>query len=436
MIPSQPRTKKTENKTKHQPSEALLENAAVGQAFRPPLLLILQADCPHEEGSLAESKSNSSLRYRIKKRERKLLMVFPTAGASTFQIPSAVDSSGNNSDVNTSTISTLFLVLVPAVLRENVQLVLFLALLTYALLLVNWIVTTDWQAKFHWCSLTTCALGILYLHYSDAVLVLDYEAWFMTLWIVLLMYHASTWKNQYKLVQTELDKSTFAASLRPIKGSVLRFLITMPTTKNASNQWNPPPFHNAIHVILCFGYTFLLVLHVIPFMTPMHCINDPSPLCCRYNYVMQGFDSHEVHQNYCSGRVRIAFAGGWSTGKTTIINALLGHVYKTAQTAPAPTTDKFVCLALGAPYSDPIHSDDYSQRQHCEIMSHINDVNHKICGATLPNVLDVADTNTEFADFVFFDMPGWQREYGEDCTYRMFYQQLMDKVDFIYVVCK
>ena len=26
----------------------------------------------------------------------------------------------------------------------------------------------------------------------------------------------------------------------------------------------------------------------------------------------------------------------------------------------------------------------------------------------MANVLDVADTNAEFGDFVFFDMPGWQ----------------------------
>lgn len=102
--------------------------------------------------------------------------------------------------------------------------------------------------------------------------------------------------------------------------------------------------------------------------------------------------------------------------------------------APAPTTDKFVCLSLGASYSDPIRSDDYELRKHCEIMSHINDVNMKVCGATLPNVLDVADTNTEFADFVFIDMPGWQTEYSDQCTYKMFYKQLIDKVDFVYVV--
>ena len=149
---------------------------------------------------------------------------------------------------------------------------------------------------------------------------------------------------------------------------------------------------------------------------------------------MQTFDSHRVNQNFCSGRVQIAFAGSWSTGKTFLIGALLGHPYSTAQSAPAPSTDKFVCLALGAPYADPIRSDDFAQRRHCEMMSHMNEVTHKVCGRALPNVVDIADTNTEFADFVFFDMPGWQREYGQDCAYHAFYQQLLDKVDFTYIV--
>merc|ERR1740136_515986 len=34
----------------------------------------------------------------------------------------------------------------------------------------------------------------------------------------------------------------------------------------------------------------------------------------------------------------------------------------------------------------------------------------------------------------FFDMPGYQREYGVDCRYRNFYRQLIDRVDFTFVV--
>ena len=150
---------------------------------------------------------------------------------------------------------------------------------------------------------------------------------------------------------------------------------------------------------------------------------------------MQGFEAHQMNRNYCSGRVRVAFAGSWSTGKTYLIGALLGKNYSTAQSAPAPTTDKFVCIAAGAAYSDPIRSDDFEQRKHCEIMEHVNDVVRSECGGrAMANVLDVADTNAEFGDFVFFDMPGWQTEYGSDCVYRTFFRQLIDKVDYTYVV--
>lgn len=193
----------------------------------------------------------------------------------------------------------------PALLRENADLILFLVILTYSLLALNWIVTTDWESKIHWGSLAICAIGVFYLHYSDVVLLHEYENVFVTVWLVLLWYHWSTWKNNYSHVQQELQNRNPAASLRPFQGSIFRILICMPTTKNASNQWNAPPFKNAIHVFLCFGYISLLTLHVIPFVTPLRCLADPSPTCCRYNYAMQGFDSQEVNQNFCSGRVRV-----------------------------------------------------------------------------------------------------------------------------------
>ena len=130
-----------------------------------------------------------------------------------------------------------------------------------------------------------------------------------------------------------------------------------------------------------------------------------------------------------------AFAGSWSTGKTYLMGGLLGKNYSTAQSAPAPTTDKFVCIAAGAPYDNPIRSDDYEQRKHCEIMEHVNDVVRSTCGGkAMSNVLDVADTNNEFSDFVFFDMPGWQTEYSADCVYRTYFQQLIDKVDYTYII--
>ena len=327
---------------------------------------------------------------------------------------------------------------------------------------------------------------VFYLHYSEVSLLATYEgkeegcdipqllqiimfshnfvfafisftALFLAVWLTLLYYHYSSWSNNYRRVRDELGSSTVAASMRPFQGSILRFFIVHPTSKSASNQWNPPPFKNTIHVLLVAGYAFLIGLHVMPYFTPMHCLGpaggdelsyfgklslllttssqSSSLLCCRYNYAMQGFEAHQMNRNYCSGRVRVAFAGSWSTGKTYLIGGLLGTNYSTAQSAPAPTTDKFVCIAAGAAYSDPIRSDDFEQRKHCEIMEHVNDVVRSECGGTaMTNVLDVADTNSEFGDFVFFDMPGWQTEYGSDCVYRTYFHQLLDKVDYTYVV--
>eukprot|EP00555_Chaetoceros_dichaeta_P015003 CAMPEP_0198258388 /NCGR_PEP_ID=MMETSP1447-20131203/7842_1 /TAXON_ID=420782 /ORGANISM="Chaetoceros dichaeta, Strain CCMP1751" /LENGTH=75 /DNA_ID=CAMNT_0043945505 /DNA_START=714 /DNA_END=938 /DNA_ORIENTATION=+ len=74
---------------------------------------------------------------------------------------------------------------------------------------------------------------------------------------------------------------------------------------------------------------------------------------------MDGFHHHILSRSFCSAHVNIAFAGSWSTGKTYLINELLGHTYATAQSAPAPTTDKFNCITLGSPYRDVVRSDDY-----------------------------------------------------------------------------
>mmetsp|Transcript_28910 Transcript_28910/g.43659 ORF Transcript_28910/g.43659 Transcript_28910/m.43659 type:complete len:483 (+) Transcript_28910:92-1540(+) len=320
------------------------------------------------------------------------------------------------------------------IVSDHYQLVAFFGVLSYILFLAHWVVSTDWESKLNCCSLITALTGILYLHYSNVLFLLKYELFCVAAWITFLYFHVSIWKSNYEKVRQALNTSTIIASLKPYQGSIVGYLICLPNTKNASGQWNPPPFSNGTHVVLIFLYSVLLFLHCLAFFTPASCIMDNSQNCCRYNFVMNKFDTQSLNMNYCSGPVRIGFTGAWSTGKTSIISALLGHNYSTAQIAPAPTTDKFVCLALGATYSDPIRSDDYKLRENCEVMSHLNDVTYKMCGQSQPNVLDVADLNEEFRDFVFFDMPGFQGEYANDCTYNSFYSQLLDRMDFNFVV--
>ena len=239
--------------------------------------------------------------------------------------------------------------------------------------------------------------------------------------------------------------------VRKRESFIARFLITVPDSQNAVGHWEEPPLKNGIHLSLITLYTTLLLLHAAPFLFgttyPPFCpLSSDNNLCCRYNYAMEGFHDHLLSRSFCSADVNIAFAGSWSTGKTYLINAVLGHEYPTAQSAPAPTTDKFTCITLGSPYRDVVRSDDYERRRHCEIMSHVGDIVGRTCdhdddagdgasgGGLLANVLDVADDNEEFAGFVFFDMPGYQREYGVDCRYRNFYRQLIDRVDFTFVV--
>lgn len=63
-----------------------------------------------------------------------------------------------------------------------------------------------------------------------------------------------------------------------------------------------------------------------------------------------------------------------------------------------------------------------------------DEITYDVCGNTQPNTVDIADMNSEFEDFVFFDTPGFQQEYSNDCSYEVFYQQLIEKMDFVYVV--
>ncbi len=270
------------------------------------------------------------------------------------------------------TLSSILLDTAPHFVQDHFQLLVFFGALSYAIFLAHWIISTDWEAKFNWSSLIIGLAGLLHLHYSNVHLVVKYEPFFVTLWVTLLYFHFSTWKTNYGKIQQALNSSSIIASLKPYDGSILRYFIVLPTMKNPAGQWNTPPFRNLTHVILVLLYSTLLFLHSMAYITPIICINDASPNCCRYNYVMNQFDMQSLNMNYCKGPVRIGFAGSWSTGKTSIIGALIGHNYSTAQIAPAPTTDKFICLALGAPYSDPIRSDDYAMRKNCDLMSHIS----------------------------------------------------------------
>jgi hypothetical protein len=280
------------------------------------------------------------------------------------------------------TLVTLLIDSTPLFIKDHFQLVVFFGVLSYILFLAHWIISTDWEAKFNWCSLITGLAGLLHLHYSNVLLLVKYEPLFVTLWVTLLYYHLSIWKTNYDKIRQALSSSSIIASLKPYDGSILRYFIVLPTMKNSAGQWNAPPFRNATHVVLVLLYSALVFLHVLAYITPINCIHDISQNCCRYNFVMSKFDTQSLNMNYCKGPVRIGFAGSWSTGKTSIISALIGHNYSTAQIAPAPTTDKFICLALGAPYSDPIRSDDYEMRKNCDLMSHLSKYENTLC---IPN---------------------------------------------------
>lgn len=280
--------------------------------------------------------------------------------------------SRNSKEFNTKKYIMIVSDIIPYFLQDHASLAAFFGCLSYALFSVHWVLSTDWESKFNWLSVIVCLTGILHLHYSNALLIHQYEPLFFSIWALLFLYHLSVWKSNYGKIRKALESSPVVASLKPFDGSIFRYFVTIPTMKNAAGQWDSPPFRNTIHIILLCLYTLLMALHTISYFTPMECIGEASRNCCRYNYVMNKFNTQSLNINYCSGPVRIAFVGSWSTGKTSIINSLLGHTYSTAQISPSPSTDKFVCIALGASYNDPIRSDDYDLRKNCDIISHIS----------------------------------------------------------------
>lgn len=102
----------------------------------------------------------------------------------------------------------------PLVVQENLSLIAFFGVLTYVLFLVHWVLSTDWEAKFNWCSLIVGLTGLLYLHYSSALLLLQYEPLFVTAWICMSVYHLSILKSNYSKVLSTFDTLYYSAPLQ------------------------------------------------------------------------------------------------------------------------------------------------------------------------------------------------------------------------------
>ena len=90
--------------------------------------------------------------------------------------------------------------LLPTVIKENFNFFLFIVLITNILLLIHFVVATNWESKLNWGSFAVGSTAILHLHYAHATLVQEYELVYVSLWLFLFYYHFSTWKNNCQKV--------------------------------------------------------------------------------------------------------------------------------------------------------------------------------------------------------------------------------------------
>lgn len=195
-------------------------------------------------------------------------------------------------------LESIFLQISPQFLHDHLEISIFLGLLSYILFFYNWVVSTNVEEKFNLVSLVTALFGLLHLHYSNVTLLLRYEAFFFSIWSLLLLHHIVTWYTNYQKVMKGKAKSV----MRKRESIIARFFITLPTSQNAVGHWEEPPYKNTIHLFLIALYTFLILLHVVPILlgttyTPA-CFGENN-LCCRYNFVMEGFHHHILSRSFC-----------------------------------------------------------------------------------------------------------------------------------------
>eukprot|EP00929_Paragymnodinium_shiwhaense_P097025 TRINITY_DN58801_c0_g1_i1.p1 TRINITY_DN58801_c0_g1~~TRINITY_DN58801_c0_g1_i1.p1 ORF type:complete len:645 (-),score=129.36 TRINITY_DN58801_c0_g1_i1:8-1942(-) len=115
------------------------------------------------------------------------------------------------------------------------------------------------------------------------------------------------------------------------------------------------------------------------------------------------YDSPDLSEAYFSSKPMILLVGGYSTGKSTLINKLLGTDYPGVKIGPEPTTDKFVAVMSGASRqlvpgfalcSDPSKPFSHLERFGSSFLERLE-------GAILP-----VDEAPALESFTFIDTPG------------------------------
>lgn len=237
-----------------------------------------------------------------------------------------------------------------------------------------------------------------------------------TMSVLILAYFCYVYITQYKLVMSSTHERVRQARKHLLK----RFLIQEQARSFSSGayQVNYQNLANLVIIILYLCFLGLLIISMIP----------SSFSCDGYNSVVSG-STWTVNSDFCDGKIKIAFIGQYSTGKTTVINNLAGRPYYGSVINDAPATTAFSCIIFQSKYNERIQADDTNVR-HCRILDAIRKQ-----WVPQQQLLDfVALDSPQLSDFVFIDTPGYLQAYAELSQYRDFYEHLVDLADYTFLL--
>lgn len=234
--------------------------------------------------------------------------------------------------------------------------------------------------------------------------------------IIVLAYFCYVYVTQYNLVMSSTHERVRQARKHLLK----RFLIQEQarTFTSGAYQVNYQNLANLVIIVLYLCFFGLLLISMIPSRFS----------CDGYNSVVSG-STWTVNSDFCDGKIKIAFIGQYSTGKTTVINNLAGRPYYGSVINDAPATTAFSCIVFQSKYNERIKADDNNIR-HCRILDAIRKQ-----WVPQQQLLDfVAVDSPELSDFVFIDTPGYLQAYADLSQYRDFYEHLVDLADYTFLL--
>lgn len=235
--------------------------------------------------------------------------------------------------------------------------------------------------------------------------------------LCVLAYYCYVYGTQYRRVMLSTHERVRESRQHVLK----RFLIQEGPRSSANGGVYQVNYLNLSNLVIILLYVCFFLLIGASML--------PSRFSCEaYNSVVAG-SALTVNSDFCDGKIKIAFIGQYSTGKTTVINSLAGKPYFGSVVNDAPSTTAFSCVIFQSRYNERIKADDANVK-HCRLLDEIRKQ-----WVPKQHLIDfVASDSQELSDFVFIDTPGYLQAYAELPQYRDFYEHLVDLADYTFLL--